>query len=90
MQLGQDVRDLVIPAVHLANPVSVIYDLRHRRARSISLGENPFARAQASAAVSPYWATARLTTQQGMAPAGDDAKNATSSNENGIICRASP
>jgi hypothetical protein len=86
MQLGQGIRDCIIPSVHLANPVGCAHDLRHRFARSISLAEKPLARAQASAAASPYSVTARFTTQQGMASAGDDAISDMSSHTKGIIC----
>jgi hypothetical protein len=40
---------------------------RHRRAFSISLSGTPLDRAHDSTAASPYWATAFLTIQQGMA-----------------------
>ncbi len=88
MQFGEDVGDLVIAPVYLANAIG--HGLRHRFARSMSFDENPFARAKASAAASPYCATARLTTQQGIASAGDDVSSAVSSNAVWIICRASP
>jgi hypothetical protein len=53
----------------------------------MSLAENPFARAHASTAASPYWATARLTTQQGMASTGDDASSPASSNGKGSFAK---
>jgi hypothetical protein len=79
MQLSENSGDLVVAAVDLANPVRRRQDLRHRLARSISFDENPLARALASAAGSPYCATARLTTQQGMASAGDEASRVSNS-----------
>ena len=78
MQFGEDVGDLVVASVYLANAVG--QDLRHRFARSMSFGENPLARANASAAASPYCATARLTTQHGMASAGEDVTSTVNSN----------
>ena len=83
MQFGEDVGDLVVAPVHLANAIG--QDLRHRFARSMSFGENPLARANASAAASPYCATARLTTQHGVASADDDASSAVN-NTASIIC----
>lgn len=62
--------------------------LRHRRAFAISLSEIPFARAQDSTAVSPYWATTFLTTQQGTACAGNKTSNAATTTVARIICRA--
>src|ERR1700758_2416417 len=59
MQLGEDISHFIVASIHLANTVYRRQDLRHRLARSISLAEKPFARAQDSAAASPYWATAR-------------------------------
>src|ERR1700730_16247697 len=64
--------------------------LRQRLALSISLSEIPFARAHASIAASPYWATALLTAQQGMACAGHEASSATTITTTRIICRESP
>src|SRR5580700_9215525 len=89
MQLRQDVRDFVIASVDLTNPIGERFDAsiaparrRHLRqcfARSMSLSEKPLARAHASAAASPYWATARLTTRQEIVSAGDEANSPASS-----------
>src|SRR5450756_2440804 len=62
--------------------------LKHRLAFSISLFEMPLARAQDSTAVSPYWATAFFTTQQGTAYAGADTAITTKATQARIICRA--
>src|SRR5260221_8489211 len=63
--------------------------LRQRLAFSISLSEMPFARAHASTAASPYWATAFLTAQHGIAWAGHEASSATTITTTRIICRGS-
>jgi hypothetical protein len=62
--------------------------LRHRRAFSISLSEIPLDRAHVSTAASPYWATAFLTIQQGMACAGTENSSAATNKQARIIYRA--
>jgi hypothetical protein len=62
--------------------------LRHRRVFSISLSEIPLERAHVSTAASPYWATAFLTIQQGMASAGTENSNAATNKQTWIIYRA--
>ena len=89
MQLKQDIHDLVITSIHLTDRIVFGYDLRHRLARSISLGEKPLARANASTVASPYCATARLTTQHGTASAGGVA-SMIKSNAADIIFRVWP
>ena len=73
VQFGQEVRGILILTIDLADPIGWLHDFRHR-----PLSENPRARAQASAAASPYWATARLTIRQEISSAGDDASRAVS------------
>jgi hypothetical protein len=62
--------------------------LRQRRAFSISLSEIPLDRAHVSTAASPYWETAFLTIQQGMACAGTDNNSAATNKQPRIIYRA--
>ena len=100
MQVGERIRDFVVMPVDLANPVHrpVLQNprlsgvserhLRHRRAFSISLSETPLARAQDSTPASPYWATAFLTTQQGIPCAGKEATSAATTTIARIIFRA--
>ena len=78
VQFGEGVRSILILTIDLADPIGWLHDFRHRLARSMSLSEKPRARAQASAAVSPYWATARLTIRQEISSAGDETSRTVS------------
>lgn len=80
VQIGQDIRNLVILTVDLANPISRFHGFKQRLARSISRSEKPRARAHASAAASPYSITARFTIRQEIPSAGDDASRLVNNN----------